>query len=837
MNDYSHRKVEKKWQRIWEKIGIYNTPNTKKGKKKLYHLVMFPYPSGEIHVGHWYNFAPGDVYARLKRMQGFNVMSPIGFDAFGLPAENAAIKHNIHPKKWTYENIKRMRAQLKSIGACYDWSREVITCDAEYYKWTQWMFLEFFKKGLAYRAKVPANWCPSCKTILANEQIVENKCERCDSVVTQKELEQWLFKTTDYAEALLADLQDLDWPEATVTMQKNWIGKSEGFEIEFKIQPRSVNAKIAPDEETVKVFTTRIDTLFGATYLVVAPEHPLLKQVPQSVQKRVEKYVEQARNKKEIERLSIEKEKTGIFSGIYVINPVNQRKIPVWVADYVLMHYGTGAIMAVPAHDQRDFDFAKKYNLPIIDVIFDSRSKKKIAAASSGAEKAYEGKGILINSSRFNGLKSEIAKGRISKVLIRQNKAVKTVNYKLRDWLISRQRYWGVPIPIVYCDSCGIQPVPEKELPVLLPVIKDYKPSEEGRSPLAKSKKFVETICPKCGQPAKRETDTMDTFLCSSWYYLRYADPCNDKNFASAKKINNWLPVDIYIGGAEHSVLHLLYSRFFTKVLKDLGHLTFKEPFLKLRHQGIILGPDGQKMSKSRGNVIDPGILVEKYGSDVIRMYLCFMGPYYQGGSWQMSGIVGIYRFLRRVRNLADKTIKGGAGEKQDKKSSEALDKLINKTIKKVTADIEKFRFNTAISALMVLINAMEKQKSAISAKRLKTLLLLLSPLAPHMAEELWHKLRECRKQTNKLADFKIRDSIHSQKWPRYDSLLIQEKEIVLVVQVNGKVRDTVKVSAGISEEEARSLVVKLGKLQKWIEGKDIKKIVFIPDKLINIVL
>jgi leucyl-tRNA synthetase len=814
--NYNPHKIEQKWQKIWEKSEIYKTPDKARGKKNFYHLVMFPYPSGDLHIGHWYNFAPADVFARLKRMQGFNVLSPMGFDAFGLPAENAAIKHKIHPKTWTYKNIKRMKKQLKSIGAVYDWSREIITCDPEYYKWTQWMFLQLYKKGLVYRAKVSANFCPSCKTVLANEQVVEGKCERCDSGVLQKEIEQWLFRISDYAEDLLKDLKDLDWPEATKIMQKNWVGRSEGYNIKFKIKNTNLE---------IPVFTTRTDTLFGCTYLVVAPEHKaVLGLKPRILNfKFVERYIESSRRKTEKERVSELKEKTGIeLRGVRAVNPANGREVPIFVADYVLAYYGTGAIMAVPAHDDRDWDFAKKYNLPIIEVI---------SGGSSG--RAYEGGGILINSGRFTGMDSETARERIGEWLAKRGLAERKVYFRLRDWLISRQRYWGVPIPMIFCQKCGWQPVKEKDLPVLLPLLKDFRPGEE-RSPLIRAKEFVETRCRKCRRPAQRETDTMDTFVCSSWYFFRYADPANEKKFAAKSKIKKWLPVNMYIGGAEHSVMHLLYSRFFTKALKDLGHIDFKEPFLSLRHQGIILGPDGQKMSKSRGNVVDPDQQVKKYGSDAVRMYLCFMGPYSQGGAWNPNGIIGIHRFLNKIWRLYKDLKRIVPPQSKDQN----IEKLLQRTIKKVTEDIENFRFNTAISALMIFINELQKgnepQKRTYkkSHEIFRTFLLLLAPFAPHLAEELWQNFLK-----SPASDFQVSNSIHSQPWPKYNLKFIEEEKIQLIIQINGKVRGRIEAPFNISEKKAKELALKQERVQKWIGSKEIKKTIFIPGKLINLVV
>jgi leucyl-tRNA synthetase len=745
MKIHNPQKIEKKWQRIWKELGIYKTYDRVKGKNNFYHLVMFPYPSGDFHIGHWYNFAGGDVYARLKRMQGKNVMSSIGFDAFGLPAENAAIQRGIHPKTWTDRNIKRMRKQIQSIGGVYDWEREIITCDPSYYKWTQWIFLQLYKAGLAYKAKVPCNFCLSCKTVLANEQVINGGCERCESQVIQKEIEQWLFKITDYAEDLLKDLETLDWPETTKIMQKNWIGRSEGWQIRFRV---------AGCDLDIPVFTTRIDTLFGCSYLVIAPEHPILKNSKLKVRnsKFVKQYIEKAEKKTERDRISEIAEKRGVeLRGIKAINPVNGREVPIFVADYVLMHYASGAVMAVPAHDNRDWDFAKKYNLSIIKVISGGR-----------ADKAYEGEGVLVESGRFTGMISETARERIGQWLHKRGGGEKKVCYRLRDWLISRQRYWGVPIPVVFCKKHGWQSVKEKDLPVLLPSIRDFRPTSRCQSPLANSKKFMETVCPKCGGPAQRETDTMDTFVCSSWYFLRYADPRNEQEFASDSKIKAWLPVNIYIGGAEHSVLHLLYARFFTKALKKMGWIDFPEPFLSLRHQGIILGSDGQKMSKSKGNVINPKEQVKKYGADAVRMYLYFMGPYNQGGPWNPNGVVGVYRFLNRVWGLFRAQI---PAEKQ-KFDLRKQEKLLHQTIKKVTEDIEGMRFNTAISALMILVNELSANREQLTDNS-----------------------------------------------------------------------DRFEVDLNISKEKAKELTLKRKNVKRWLLSQTIKKVVFVPNKLINIVI
>ena len=708
------------------------------------------------------------------------------------------------------------------------------------------MFLQLYKAGLAYRAKLPCNFCPSCKTVLANEQVVDGKYERCDSQVIQKEIEQWLFKITAYAEELLNDLENLGWPETTKMMQKNWIGKSEGGEIVFEIKNKTSSIK------KIEVFTTRTDTLFGATYLVLAPEHQIIEELKNEITnyQYIKQYIEESRKKTERERISEIKEKAGIeLRGIKAINPVNNREIPIFVADYVLIQYGTGAIMAVPAHDRRDFDFAKKYNLSIIEVIEPEKKQvlldKRVPLQISDRinEGAYEGEGFLINSDRFIGMRSLEAKESIGEWLGKRNQAKKKVYYRLRDWLISRQRYWGAPIPMIYCKNCastggsaqaGWIAVKEEDLPVLLPRIIDFKPTGEGESPLAKSKKFVKTTCPKCQGRARRETDTMDTFVCSSWYYLRYADPGNTQIFASKDKLKAWLPVNMYVGGAEHAVMHLLYSRFFTKVLKALGYLDFKEPFFSLHHQGIILGPDGQKMSKSHGNVIDPDEQVKKYGSDAIRMYLCFMGPYEQGGPWNPTGIVGIYRFLERVWKLFECLESSASANKLKdgaRKEDEKLKRLIHKTIKKVTEDIENFRFNTAISSLMILVNQLSLKNEQLSENYLKVLLILLAPFTPHLAEELWQKY------ILQSLEFKTQNSIHNQSWPKYDPELIKEETITLIIQVNGKVRDRAEAEASISQKEAEKLTFLRENVKKWTAGKEIKRVIFVPGKLINIVV
>jgi len=828
-------KIEQKWQRIWEKTEVFKVRDFSK-KPKFYVLDMFPYPSSEgLHVGHPRGYIATDIFAHLMRRKNFNVLHPMGWDAFGLPAENYAIKTGIHPEIITKRNIRRMKEQMKMIGLGYDWEREINTTNPEYYKITQKIFLLLYKMGLAYETTLPINFCPSCKTGLANEEVIDGKCERCGTEVTKKDLRQWVLKITAYADRLLNDLDLLDWPEKIKEMQRNWIGKSEGWEIGFKIATSDKK-----QETGIKVFTTRIDTLFGCTYLVLAPEHPIIQKLKSNIQnlKSIEEYIKESKKKLERERISEVKEKSGVeIKGIKAINPVNNREIPIFVADYVLIHYGTGAVMAVPCHDQRDFDFARKYNLPMVEVIKPYEEKKTLPkevplVISNGRfAGAYEGEGFLINSGRFTGMKSEEAKEAIGQFLAKKNLAKEAVYFKLRDWIFSRQRYWGEPIPIVHCEKCGIVPLPEKDLPFKLPKVKKYQPTGTGESPLAAISKWVNTKCPKCGGPAKRETNTMPQWAGSCWYYLAYTMLGNQKSKIknqkfewNKRKINYWLPVDLYVGGAEHAVLHLLYARFWTKVLCDAGWIKFKEPFLKLRNQGLILAPDGQKMSKSRGNVINPDPLIEKYGTDAFRLYEMFMGPFDEPINWNTKGLIGMKRFLDKVWNLFGKE-KSLIPTEEDRE----IEKLVHKTIKKVTEDIENFRFNTAISALMILVNEFQRKNYGIW--HLKTLISLLAPFAPHFAEELWQKYFV------KTSTFSLQTSILRYPWPKYDPKLIKEEIITLVIQVNGKVRDKIEVEADISEEKAKELAISREKIQKWIEGKEIKKVIFVPGKLINVVV
>jgi leucyl-tRNA synthetase len=812
--NYNPQKIEKKWQQKWAEDRLYEVSEDS-NKTKWYALTMFPYTSGDLHIGHWYAMAPSDVHARFKRMQGYNVLHPMGFDAFGLPAENAAIKRGIHPYQWTMHNIDNMRRQLKSIGAIYDWSREVITCQPEYYKWTQWFFLKLYEHGLAYRGKAPVNWCPRCQTVLANEQVLGNGCcERCGEAVTRRDLEQWFFRITRYADELM-EFNDIDWPERIKIMQRNWVGRSTGCDISFALNYPGV------DEKEIRVFTTRPDTTFGVTFMVLAPEHPLVAKLA-SVDKKaeVEEYIARSRRLTEIERLSTEKEKDGVFIGAYVTNRLNGDKVPIWIADYVLLGYGTGAVMGVPAHDERDFAFAKKYNLPI-----------RVVIAPPGwqgeeLEEAFIDTGKMVNSGKFSGLASEEGIEAVADYLKEKGWGGRTVSYKLRDWLISRQRYWGAPIPMVYCNKCGVVPVPEEDLPVLLPEDAEFKPT--GESPLKYNERFVNTTCPKCRGKAKRETDTMDTFMCSSWYFLRYTSPGCDTAAFDENRMKYWMPVDLYTGGAEHAVMHLLYARFFTKALRDMGLVGFGEPFSRLFNQGIIIAQK-QKMSKSKGNVITPDEYVSELGADAVRAYLMFVAPWEQGGEWNDSGISGISRWLNRLWKLVleEYQAKSEAGGEEKLKE---LQRIIHQTVKKVTEDLERMRFNTMIAALMELTNYLTKVKEDGSISRsgwdeaIKTLLLLLAPTSPHIAEELWQKTGH-------------EYSIHNQLWPGWDEKLAKDEEITLIVQVNGKLRDKITVPASITEDEARTLALDRQRIKSYIEGKHIAQMIYVPKRLINLVI
>ncbi len=812
---YEPQVIEPKWQKIWEETRIYADVREDPTRPKWYHLVMFPYPSGNLHIGHWFSYAPADAAARYKRMRGYNVLFPFGFDAFGLPAENAAIKHRVHPKTWTMQNIAHMKKQLRAMGAMFDWSKEVITCLPEYYRWNQWFFLQFYKRGLAYRAKAPVWWCPTCQTVLANEQVIDGRCERCGTEVYRRDLEQWFLRITAYAEELLR-FDGIEWPERVITMQRNWIGRSEGARIIFRSERG----------DPIEVFTTRPDTLWGATFLVLAPEHPLVETLTTSERRAdVEAYVEQARRRSDIERTSTEREKTGVFIGAYAINPVNGQRIPIWIADYVLMHYGTGAIMAVPAHDQRDFEFARAFSLPIVVVI--QPPDRRLDPATM--EEAYAGEGIMVNSGPFDGTPTA-GGGAVRKVIAwleEQGIGRGEVTYRLRDWLISRQRYWGTPIPIVYCDRCGIVPVPEEQLPVLLPEDAEFMPT--GQSPLVTHETFVKTECPQCGSPARRETDTMDTFVDSSWYWYRYLSPQEEQRPFDPEKVAYWTPVDQYTGGIEHAILHLLYSRFWTKALADLGLVNHREPFLRLFNHGVILGEDGEKMSKSRGNVVDPDDLVARLGADTVRLYLMFIGPWSQGGPWSSRGVAGVQRFLQRVWALVNDT-RDMPVQLEDDDQAQALRRLLHRTIKQVTNDFETFSFNTAIARMMELVNELSRLRETpvvqmpVWREALETLVLLLAPGAPHIAEELWERLGRPY-------------SVHQQAWPTYDPELAAEETIELVIQVNGRVRDRLVVPVTISEDEAVARARTAERVQPYLAGRQIERVVYVPGRLVNFVV
>ncbi len=942
MIDY--KAIEKKWQKYWEENNTYKF-NLNNLDKKLYCLEMFSYPSGaKLHVGHWYNYGVSDTWARFKRMQGFEVFHPMGFDAFGLPAENYAIKTGIHPKDSTYNNIRTMERQLKEMGATYDWDYEIITSDPEYYKWTQWMFLQLYKNGLAYKKEAPVNWCPSCNTVLANEQVVNGHCERCETIVERKKLSQWFFKITDYAEELLENLDKLDWPERTKVLQRNWIGKSTGALIEFDV---------ADSDLKIEVFTTRVDTLYGATYVVFAPENDLVDKITTAEHKdSVEKYKSDASKISEIDRMSAVKEKTGVFTGSYAINPVNGKKIPVWIADYVIASYGTGAVMAVPAHDERDYEFAKKYNLEIIEVVeretgekreneeyrksivalvynpkankyltlnwgslggrlliggglednenVEECARREITEETGYADLKYLGKtstihhhyyahsknkarfidatglyfeleresqieqklqsneeskfkiewvsketieqdikdelhravyenfiydlpyvgdGILVNSEEMNGKNNREAMKDIVDKLSKIDKGKFIDNYRLRDWLVSRQRYWGAPIPIVYCDKCGMVPVPESDLPVELPYNVEFKP--DGKSPLLRSEEFVNTTCPKCGMKAKREVDTLDTFVCSSWYFLRYPNAKNNDIPFDKELINKLLPVDKYIGGIEHACMHLLYARFFVKALRDMNYLNFDEPFTSLVHQGVILGVDGEKMSKSKGNTVSPDDYINMYGSDIFRTYLMFGFNYIDGGPWDENGIKAISKFYDRVVRLIENC------NYQEGNEYKEIDMALNSTIKKVTADVEKFQFNTSIARIMEYVNVLSKftaKNQNYSKHYIEQLVLLIAPFAPHLSEELWSMLGN-------------NESVFKQKWPTYDETKTIEEEITIGIQVNGKLRGSITIKKDSTEEEVKSIALNENNVKKHIDSKEILKVIVVQNRIVNIIV
>ena len=811
---YKPNEIEAKWQAKWEADGLYHA-DIDPTRPKYYALTMLPYPSGDLHMGHWYAMTPSDARARYMRMRGYNVMFPMGFDAFGLPAENAAIKRNVHPKEWTYANIENMRVQLRSMGAMFDWRREAISSDPEFYRWTQWFFLQLYKGGLAYRKLAAVDWCPKDNTTLAREQVVGEKrvCERCGTPVIKKNLEQWFFRITKYADELL-HYEGIDWPETIRTLQTNWIGRSEGANVKFKTE--------GGDEFTI--FTTRPDTLWGATFMVLAPEHPLVAKVTAGEKlAEVQAYAAEATRQTDIERESREREKTGVFTGGYAINPVNNERIPIWIADYVLMTYGTGAIMAVPAHDERDFAFARQFGLEVRPVIQPPDSEPLDGKTMTEAAPHY---GAMVNSGPLTGTNADEAVQKTIAHLEKNKLGEAAVGYRIRDWLISRQRYWGAPIPMVYCKTCGVQPVPEDQLPVLLPDDIEWRPT--GESPLKLHPNWKQTRCPNCDEPAERDTDTMDTFMCSSWYFLRYLSPHYAKGAFDPKEYDYWMPVDVYTGGAEHAVMHLLYVRFFWKALRDMGIVEGHEPMLMLRNQGQILAADHQRMSKSRGNVVDPDDLVREYGADTVRAYLMFGYRWSEGGPWGDENIQGVVRWLYRVWEMFTAT-----GKQERKKANgdlKALRRKVHQTIRSVTRDMEAFEFNTIVSSLMELTNTMHDSRNAGAAgseeweEAQDVFVRLLAPVAPHIAEELWSKLGKPY-------------SVHTQRWPQEDAKIAREDEVALVVQVNGKLRDRITVPAGISEADARARALASEAVQKQLNGKEPKQVIVVGGKLVNIVL
>lgn len=838
---YDFARVEQTWQRRWEEQDLYRVQEDA-SRPKYYCLEMFPYPSGRLHMGHVRNYSIGDVVARFKRMRGYNVLHPMGWDAFGLPAENAAIQHNIHPSKWTWENIDFMRRQLRRLGISYDWRREIASCHPDYYKWTQWLFLRFYERGLAYRKRAAVNWCPDCATVLANEQVIQGLCERCDSEVETRELEQWFFRITEYADRLLEDLEKLDgWPDKVKTMQRNWIGKSYGVEIRFPLHGR---------DGELAVFTTRPDTIFGATYMVIAPEHPLLDSLIAGSpdEGAIRRFIEDVQKQDEAARTSDEGDKLGMFTGAYCVNPFTDELVPIWVGNYVLMGYGTGAIMAVPAHDQRDLDFARRHHLPVRVVI--APEEGPVPDGGTMTE-AFVDEGVLVNSGSYDGLSSREGWQRITEEIERRGIGKRQVQYRLRDWLISRQRYWGCPIPIIFCDECGPVPVPDEQLPVVLPEDVAFKPT--GRSPLLDNDEFVSVDCPSCGRAARRETDTMDTFVDSTWYFLRFTDPhAKDVPF-SKEKADYWMPVDQYIGGVEHAILHLLYARFFQMVLADLGLVTSEQPFANLLTQGMVL-QGGAKMSKSKGNTVDPDEIIEKYGADTARLFILFTAPPERDLEWSETGVDGAYRFLNRVWRLVTElshfidgvvgtgasirngarpqngaTVNGAAGQGP---TDEQLHREIHRTVQRVTTDIEeRFHFNTAISAIMELVNAFYQYKetakpmnAALVAEGLEKLVLLLAPFAPHLAEELWQRLGKS-------------ESVHLQPWPTFDPAAVRTEQVEVVVQVNGRVRDRLVIARDASEDDMKSAALASEKVQAAVGDADVVRIVVVPGRLVNVVV
>ena len=822
MNErYNFREIEKKWQKYWADNNTFKMEE-KPDMEKYYVLEMFPYPSGKLHMGHVRNYSIGDVVARFKNMQGYNVLHPMGFDSFGLPAENAAIKHGVAPDIWTWDNIHEMEEQLSELGLSYDWDREVCTCHPDYYKWMQWIFIQFYKKGLAYKKENPVNWCPDCQTVLANEQVVDGVCERCGAPVGKKNLSQWYFKITDYAERLLKNLDTLDgWPNKVKVMQKNWIGKSVGAEVDFAIKD---------DERKLKIFTTRVDTLFGVTYMVLAPEHPYVNSLVEGTEyeQAVKEYIDRCQHMSDIERTSTSNEKTGVFIGKYAINPVNGKEVPIYISDYVLMGYGTGAIMAVPAHDERDFDFATKFGLDIIPVVDPGNPDIDV----NNLKEAFVAEGTMINSGKFDGMNNREAIKKVIEWVEEEGIGKATVNYRLRDWLISRQRYWGTPIPMIHCEHCGWVPEKEENLPVLLPT--DIEFTGKGESPIATSKTFVDTVCPVCGAPAKREIDTMDTFLDSSWYFLRYCDPKNENEVFDKEKVKYWMNVDQYIGGVEHAILHLMYARFFQMALYDLGLVTDEEPVKNLLTQGMV-NKDGKKMSKSLGNVVSPAEILEKYGADTARLFILFAAPPEKELDWSDAGVEGSFRFLNRVYRLVYETVQKYGFKTTDfeirNDNDKQLNYMANYAVKKVSDDAGgRFQFNTAISTIMEFVNELYRYKELPDVNEglinacIEKLVLILSPFTPHVCEEMWEYLGHT-------------GSLYNVGWPAYDESALVKDSVEIVIQINGKVKEKMSVASGLGRDELQKTVMESEAAVRAVDGRNIVKVIAVPDKLVNIVV
>ena len=821
IDKYNFSEIEKKWQTKWEEEDAFKVSEDT-DKEKYYVLEMFPYPSGKLHMGHVRNYSIGDVVARFKNMQGYNVLHPMGFDSFGLPAENAAIKHGVAPDIWTWDNIHEMEEQLSELGLSYDWDREVCTCHPDYYKWMQWIFIQFYKKGLAYKKENPVNWCPDCQTVLANEQVVDGVCERCGAPVGKKNLSQWYFKITDYAERLLKNLDTLDgWPNKVKIMQKNWIGKSVGAEVDFAIKD---------DERKLKIFTTRVDTLFGVTYMVLAPEHPYVNSLVEGTEyeQAVKEYIDRCQHMSDIERTSTSNEKTGVFIGKYAINPVNGKEVPIYISDYVLMGYGTGAIMAVPAHDERDFDFATKFGLDIIPVVDPGNPDIDV----NNLKEAFVAEGTMINSGKFDGMNNREAIKKVIEWVEEEGIGKATVNYRLRDWLISRQRYWGTPIPMIHCEHCGWVPEKEENLPVLLPT--DIEFTGKGESPIATSKTFVDTVCPVCGAPAKREIDTMDTFLDSSWYFLRYCDPKNENEVFDKEKVKYWMNVDQYIGGVEHAILHLMYARFFQMALYDLGLVTDEEPFKNLLTQGMV-NKDGKKMSKSLGNVVSPAEILEKYGADTARLFILFAAPPEKELDWSDAGVEGSFRFLNRVYRLVYETVQKYGFKTTDfeirNDNDKQLNYMANYAVKKVSDDAGgRFQFNTAISTIMEFVNELYRYKELPDVNEglinacIEKLVLILSPFTPHVCEEMWEYLGHT-------------GSLYNVGWPAYDESALVKDSVEIVIQINGKVKEKMSVASGLGRDELQKTVMESEAAVRAVDGRNIVKVIAVPDKLVNIVV